>query len=138
MALTAMTIGIAVAATAQKLAAAKVPLAVRNSFAKMYPGSTAKWESEKGAFEAGFKQNGKDLSVLFTKEGTMTESEVDIKVSDLPATVAPFVKSHYKGASIKAAAIITKADGSTTYEAEVNKIDVIFDAQGNFVKEVKD
>ena len=124
-------------AGAQKLDDSKVPAAVKIAFAKKYPGQTAKWENENGQFEAGFKQHGKSMSVLFTAGGTMTESEVGIKVSELPAAVLAYVKEHYKGAAIKEAAKITKAGGTVNYEAEVNKTDVIFDANGIFLKEVK-
>ncbi|MCW3117182.1 MAG: hypothetical protein JWM28_1264 [Chitinophagaceae bacterium] len=127
-----------VAACAQKLDASKVPAAVKTAFAKQYPGVTAKWEKEKSNYEAGFKQNGTSISVLYDANGTMTESETDIKISDLPPTVLAYVKEHYKGKSIKEGAKITKADGTVNYEAEVNGKDVMFDADGKFLKEVKD
>ena len=75
---------------------------------------------------------------MFEPNGTFTESEVDIKAAVLPATVLAYVKEHYKGKTIKEAAKITKADGAINYEAEVNGKDVIFDANGKFLKEMKD
>lgn len=134
MAITVITIS----ACAQKLDAAKVPAAVKAAFAKQYPGINAKWEKEDGKYEAGFKQNGFDMSVLYESNGTMTESEMDIKVADLPANVQSYVKEHYKGKNIKEGAKITKADGTVNYEAEVDGKDLIFDASGKFIKEVKD
>jgi hypothetical protein len=125
-------------ATAQKLDAAKVPTAVKAAFAKQYPGAVAKWEKEDGKYEAGFKQNGSNMSALFEANGTMTESEMDIKVADLPTTVLAYVKEHYSGKKIKEGAKITKADGTVNYEAEVDGKDVIFDANGKFLKEMKD
>ena len=125
-------------ACAQKLKEADVPAAVKASFTKHYPGVTAKWEKEDGKYEAGFKKDGNSMSALFEANGTMTESEMDIKVSDLPATVLAYVKEHYKGKTIKEGAKITKADGTVNYEAEVDGKDVIFDAAGKFLKEVKD
>ena len=127
-----------VAGYAQKLDASKVPEVVKTAFAKQYPGTVAKWEKEGNKYEAGFKQNGNSMSVLFQENGTMTESEMDIKISELPATVLAYVKEHYKGKSIKEGAKITKADGTIMYEAEVNGKDVIFDANGKFLKEMKD
>ena len=78
------------------------------------------------------------MSVLFTADGTMTESEMDIAVKELPAAVLSYVKEHYKGAVIKEGAKITKADGTVNYEAEINKTDVLFDEKGKFLKEVKE
>ncbi len=125
-------------ATAQKLATAKVPASVKNAFAKQFPTATAKWEKEKGDYEAGFKMNGKEMSALFSVDGKMTESEVSIKPTDLTASILSYLKTNYKDKKIKGAAKITKADGSINYEAEVNGVDVMFDADGKFLKEVKD
>ena len=136
--MTFFAVSIAFSASAQKLNAAKVPAAVKASFAKQYPSTTAKWEKEDGKYEAGFKKDGSSMSALFEANGTMTESEMDIKVADLPANVLAYVKEHYKGKSIKEGAKITKADGTVNYEAEVDGKDVIFDAAGKFIKEVKD
>lgn len=135
-----LTLGSAVAISAcgQKLDASKVPAAVKSAFATKYAGLTAKWEKEDGKYEANFTQAGNTMSAMFTPTGTFTESEMDIKVSDLPANVLAYVKEHYAGKTIKEGAKITKADGTVNYEAEVNGRDVIFDANGKFLKEVKD
>ena len=134
MTLTACVAAIGFSACAQKIDAAKVPAAVKASFAKQYPGITNTWEKEGEKYEAGFKKDGNTMSALFETNGTMTESEVDIKVSALPAKVLTYVKENYKGKSIKEGAIITKADGTLTYEAEVDGQDLIFDKNGNFLK----
>ena len=138
MMMAVLAVSVAFSACAQKLKDADVPVAVKASFAKKYPGVTAKWEKEDGKYEAGYKKDGNSMSALFEANGTMTESEMDIKVSDLPATVLAYVKEHYKGKTIKEGAKITKADGTVNYEAEVDGKDVIFDAAGKFLKEVKD
>ena len=129
---------IAFSACGQKLDASKVPAAVKAAFTKQYSGVIAKWEKEAGKYEVNFKQNGNTMSALYEANGTLTETEMDIKAADLPAAVLAYVKEHYKGKTIKEGAKITKADGSVNYEAEVNGKDVIFDANGKFLKEVKD
>ena len=134
----ALFAAIAFAACGQKLDASKVPVAVKASFAKQYPGAAAKWEKEDGKYEATFKQGANELSAMFDPNGSFSESEMEMKVTDLPATVADYMKAHYKGKSIKGAAKITRADGSINYEAALGSKDVIFDANGNFLKEVKD
>ena len=128
----------AFSACAQKLDASKVPTAVKNSFAKKYPAVAAKWEKENGKYEVNFEQDGKTMSMLIEANGTITETEMDIKTADLPAAVLTYVKAHYKGKTIKEAAMITKADGTVNYEAEVGGTDVIFDANGKFLREEKD
>lgn len=138
MMMSALVAAIGFSACAQKIDASKIPAAVKVSFAKQYPGAVAKWEKEDGKFEAGFKQNGNTMSALFEANGTMNESEMDIKIADLPASVTAYVKEHYKGKSIKEGAKITKADGTVNFEAEVDGKDVIFDADGKFLREMKD
>ena len=54
--ITASILAIGFSAVAQKLDGSKVPMAVKASFAKKYPGQKAKWENENGQFEAGFKK----------------------------------------------------------------------------------
>ena len=78
------------------------------------------------------------MSVIIEPNGTITETEIDIKVAELPVTVLTYVKEHYKGKTVKEASKITKADGTINYEAEVSGTDVIFDASGKFLKESKD
>jgi Putative beta-lactamase-inhibitor-like, PepSY-like len=123
---------------AQKIEASKVPAAVREAFSKQYKDIPAKWEAEKGNYEAGFKLNGKNMSAIFNPAGSMLESETSIKVSELPASTLDYVKAHYSGVAIREAAKITKADGTVNFEAEVNKKDVIFDKTGKFLREEND
>ena len=137
MMMTVLAVSITFSACAQKLKEADVPAAVKASFTKQYPGVTAKWEKEDGKYEANFKQGSNVMSAMFEPTGTFTESEMDIKVTDLPATVLAYVKEHYKGKTIKEGAKITKANGTVNYEAEVDGKDVIFDANGKFIKEAK-
>lgn len=133
----ALAISTGLTAGAQKLDASKVPAAVKTSFAKNYPGTIARWEKEDGKYEANFKQGGNKMSALFENDGTVAETEMDIKVEELPAPVLSYVKEHYKGKAVSEAAKITKAGGTITYEAEVDGKDVIFDKDGNFMKTEK-
>ena len=103
---------IAFSACAQKLDASKVPAAVKAAFTKQYPGVVAKWEKEAGKYEVNFKQNGNTMSALYEANGTLTETEMDIKVADLPATFLAYVKEPSKGKTIKEGAKITKPEGN--------------------------
>lgn len=98
-----------------------------------------KWEKEKGDFEAGFKQAGKEMSAVFKADGTQTESEVAIRPTELPAGAMEYLKQHYKGIAIKEASKITKtASGEVNYEAEVKGKDLLFDNNGKFMKIAED
>ena len=131
LALSAVTM----AASAQKLKSSEVPVVVKNAFAKQYPGiKEAKWEKEKGDFEAGFMNNKIETTVVYDAKGAFKESEVEINVSELPAAATSYITANYKGSAIKEAAKITKVGGEVNYEAEVKGMDVIFDAKGKFIK----
>jgi len=115
------------------------PQPAKMALLKAFPGSShVKWEKEDGNYEAGFEQNGKKMSAVFDSNGSILETETEMKPGELPAAVLQYVKDHYRGAVIKEAAKITSAKGEVTYEAEVNTIDLIFDVDGKFLKEEKD
>lgn len=115
------------------------PIAVKSAFQKAYPGvSREKWGKEDADYEVSFKQNNKDMSLVYDRNGTLKETETTIKVSELPVVITDYVKQHYKGAAIHEAAKIIRPNGEVNYEAEVNKTDLLFDAKGGFLKAQKD
>ncbi|WP_143310105.1 PepSY-like domain-containing protein [Chitinophaga vietnamensis] len=118
----------------------KVPATVKSAFEKAYSNvSYVTWSKEgKTGYEATFVQGGKHLSVVYDAKGALEQTEEVIKTEELPAGVADYVKQHYKGAAITEAAKIIKAGGEVNYEAEVKKKDLIFDANGKFLKEMKE
>lgn len=126
-----------IAVIAQK--AGSAPDAAKAAFTKAYPNATkVKWEKEDGNYEVSFVLGGNELSAIYNVKGVLQESEQEMKVTELPAVIADYMKAHYKGVTVKGAAKITKADGSVNYEAAVKGKDVLFDANGKFLKEVKD
>ena len=113
-----------------------VPATVKTALSKKYPeASKVTWEKEKANYEANWGgKSGEDNSVQFTPAGVFIEIVKAIQVSELPSPVRTYVKDHYKGSKITEAGRVTNAAGKTSYEAEVNKRDIIFGEQGNFVK----
>ena len=116
-----------------------VPATVKTALAKKYAdASKVTWEKENGNYEANWGgKSGEDHSVQFTPSGSFIEIVNAISISELPNTVTTYVKAHYKGRKITEAGRVTDAEGKTSYEAEVNGKDIIFDENGNFVKAEK-
>lgn len=56
----------------------------------------------------------------------------------MPKGILDYVKTNYKGQSVKEVAKITDAKVTVTYEAEIKGMDLLFDANGKFIKEVKE
>jgi len=121
---------------AQKVKNSLVPAAATAALTSKYPTATkVTWEKEKGNFEANWGgKSGEDMSVMFSPAGAFIEQVQAIKVNELPAGVAKYVKAKYKGAKIAEAGKVTDAAGKTMYEAEVKGKDLVFDEQGNFLK----
>lgn len=113
-----------------------VPAVVKSALHKNYANATkVTWEKENGNYEANWGgKSGEDNSVQYTPSGNFIEIVNAIAINQLPASVATYVKEHYKGAKITEAGKVTDAKGKLSYEAEVHGKDIIFDENGNFVK----
>lgn len=129
---------IALSACGQKLKDSQVPATVKTAFEKKYPGLKGSWDKEDANYEVNFKQEGKAMSAVIDKNGTIVETETDIAVAELPQAIQDYMKKHYAGTKIEEAAKIVKANGDINYEAEVHHKDVVFDANGKFIKEAKE
>lgn len=123
---------------AQNLKESLVSAAAKEAFQKQYPKVNGKWEKEGANYEVNFKKDGKTMSAVIDKAGTITETETEIAADALPIAAQSYLKAHYKGSKVKGAAKIVKANGDVNYEGEVNGKDVMFDSNGKFIKEAKD
>ncbi len=127
-----------VCANAQDLKTSNVPANVKSACIKKFPESSkakVAWEKEKGNYEANWGgKSGEDNSAMFTPAGNFIELVKAIPVSQLPAEAVTYVKEHEKGVTITEAGLVTNANGTVTYEAEVKGKDLIFDQSGKFLK----
>ena len=123
----------------QKPAVLKVPAVVKASFAKQFPKATdVKWEKEDAVYEVTLKNNGQVMTVTLNNKGILTETEVGIKPSDLPAQILKYVREKFKGKTILSADKIT-AGSKLTYEVNVQKGQaLIFDPNGKLLEKAKD
>lgn len=123
---------------AQKIQATKVPAKVKSTFQKMYPAAKEiNWDKEGESYEASFDLNKTDNSVLMDAQGHIIETEIEIELNQLPKGILDYVKTHYTGNHAKEGAKITNAKGTVTYEVEIKGMDLIFDSNGRFIKELK-
>jgi len=126
-------------AQAQKVQEKAVPTAVKNSVLKQFPAAkNIHWDKEKENYEAGFKLNQVDYSILLSSAGNVLETEVAITQDALPAPVKAYLNKNYAGKKPAETAKITDAKGTVTYEAEIGGKDLIFDQAGKFLKINKD
>ena len=125
--------------SAQKLDVSKVPTSVLASFSKQFPAATdIIWEKEGREFEAAFKIKVQAMTVSFSANGTLKETETAAKLAELPAAIRKYVSDNYKGKTIQSADK-TVAGTKVTYEVVVEKgKELVFDANGKFIKKVKE
>lgn len=112
---------------------ANPPEAVLAAFTQKFPNAQdVDWSKEKnGEWEAEFEPPGSndEISAVFSSDGRWLETETEIAFSALPAPI----QAALQGKKVKEAARIEKADGSTVYEAEVKRKELIFDASGKML-----
>ncbi len=122
-------------AQAQKVNAKDVPAPVTNAFNVSHPNQKdVDWSKDGKNYEAEFDVDKKDVSITYDVTGKLLDTEMEIEVSALPASVKSYMKTNYKDHEIKSASKTTDLNGVVTYEAHIQGLDVIFDANGNFIK----
>lgn len=123
---------------AQKLKSKNVPAAVKAAFSNSYPSvKDVDWSKDGINFEAEYDSKQGDMSVTYSIDGRLIETEMEIPKSSLPQSIMDYVKKNYNEDEVKEASKITDAKGVVTYEAEVKGKDLIFDLNGNFIKALK-
>lgn len=133
--LTMGIIAIGIASYAQQPIKSKVPAAVQSSFSKMFPlADNTKWDKENGSYEASFVTDKVAHSVLLDGHGKVIETEVGITFQELPLVARQYLTAHFKNAKITETAKITDSKGKVTYEAEINRKDVLFNDKGIALK----
>lgn len=92
------------------------------------------WDKEGMNYEASYKENNNNFSVVIDKEGKILETESEINISELPSGVVRYINDNYKGSTLTGAAKIVDYKGNVKYEAEMNngktKKDIMFDKEG--------
>jgi hypothetical protein len=75
------------------------PENVKKVFAqKFVAAKSVKWDSEKSnEWEAEFKLNGKEMSACFDNAGKWLETESEISLKELPASVTNTLKNDFQG-----------------------------------------
>lgn len=116
-----------------------VPAPVKDSFAKLYPDiKKVGWSKENQNYEANFKQNGTEMSLVIDINGKVLETETSITKSQLSKVIRDYIKANCKGFKITEAAKIVDDKGNIKFEAEITKgklkKDLIFDSAGNLLK----
>lgn len=123
---------------AQEVPEAQVPASVVAAFKKDFPQATeTKWEKKADAHSVKFKVNGVEHKGWLDNNGKMVKHKVDIKESELPATVTATLKKEYS--NFKVSGVYKMQEGNaTTYEMDLKndqeKWEAVFAEDGKLVK----
>jgi hypothetical protein len=115
------------------------PENVKKEFAKKYPSAqSVKWASEEAKeWEAEFKNNGTEMSASFDDKGVWLETETEISVKELPASVTNTIAKSFEGFKTGEASI-NETPKMKGYEVELtNKetsLEVLFDNSGKVIR----
>lgn len=122
----------------------KIPAAAKTGFAAKYPTvEKVKWSVEKpGEFEAEFKLNGVETSVLVDAKGNVLETEAEIREAELPLLVKKAIAKDFSGYKLDEIEKATDDKGVTTFEMEAakgkDKLEISFDSNGKLLKKKSD
>lgn len=123
---------------AQKTKEQNVPQVIKKVLNEKFPNAkNVKWDKEENNFEASFKNNNIDNSILFNANGKIIETEIAIEVNQLPKNALQYLNDNFKNQKVKEAAKIITEKGNLIYEAEIKGKDLFFDENGNFITKDK-
>ena len=100
-----------------------IPAKVKEALSSKYPNAkSVEWEKEgNNEYEAEFKIDRKEVSVVFDQNGQWLATEKEISKKMLPSAVIKSVKDNFVGYRIDEAEKIEMANGSIYYEVEIEK-----------------
>jgi len=122
-----------------KIDESSIPEAVKSKFKTLYPASKVEyWTKEDGNYVAEFDHQKKEMILFISPGGKAIKTETRIHPSGIPKDARAYIAAHYPGKKITDAVTSTDLHGNRIYEAEVDELDLIFDATGKFIKSVKE
>ncbi len=118
-----------------------VPKAVLEAFHAKYPTATkVEWEAEEeNEYEAEFKIGKKELSTVFSSDGTWMETETVLNKSALPSTVKSSINKHFTSFKIEEVELVERPNTANLYEVELmekggdEKWEATFDQNGKLL-----
>ena len=126
-------------AKAQVIEVREVPGVVVSSFQNSYPSiGKVEWRRVGSDYEAVYNADQSDMYVTYDPSGKLVEVREGVVYTTVPEPVTTYVKTKYKGDKITKVYKIKDARGTVTYKGKVKDSYLLFDSNGNFIKEVKD
>ena len=131
--------GLALGISAQdKVQDKDVPAPIQTNFKTQYPDASAvNWKMKEGNYKVHFKQNGFKQLAAYDASGKLLSKGIEIKESELPASISSSVKTGYADRSIDEIYKIEK-NGTTSYMVKMKgnpETKLMYSADGQSVKD---
>lgn len=111
-----------------------IPEPVVNKFTSLYPETKfPEWEMEDDKYEASFRKNEGEISVVFLQDGNVYSTETEIDLSALPTGIHKYLSTLQGDKKIEQACRIDYATGVVNYEVELGDADYLFDVEGMYL-----
>ncbi|MER2998038.1 PepSY-like domain-containing protein [Pontibacter populi] len=108
------------AVNAQDVNPKDVPTAVTNAISQKYTNATKiDWEMNESNYEAEFKINRTEHTVLVDPTGRILMTKRDVDKKELPQAINASITQNYKGLKLDDVEILEKG-GTTYYQVELN------------------
>jgi len=119
----------------QELKKTGIPAPVADKFMLLYPDAKCiTWHFTNDHFKADFKNNKMATTALIAADGTLLQTETQIKVTALPEQALAYFEEKPEDPKIEMATIIEDENGIITFEAVADKVDYTFDSSGQVVE----
>lgn len=117
-----------------------VPPHLKANFDQMFKGvSLTEWEKTNiGDWKVKFINKGIKTKATYDNSGVLKELSEKISATDIPAHAKDNILKSYPGSKIEEVKRLTDANGTISYEIEINDKDLLFDFNGGFIKEITD
>lgn len=120
---------------AQKLKAIEVPLAVISAFNIANPAVlNPEWYKEDSKFKVKFIVDKRPRTATYSESGTLVVHDAKVALTLIPSAIKAYLDKNYSGKNIDKVLKMTAANGKTSYLISIDGGDLIFDANGRFVK----
>ena len=119
-----------------------VPTQLSKSFKAQNPSAKdVKWEKEGEFYAVEFQENGMEREIFYNAKAEAAVSKMELRSADLMTSIQNYISESHQGFTFKEAAKITSPKG-IFYEVELKdgsrEVELIFDSEGNFVKQEMD
>lgn len=126
--------GIISFAHSQEMATPAVPSSIQKAFQKSNPAITApEWKQSGDSYTAVYSENQLERSITYNASGKVQLKEEQVTLAQLPTGVIKYINENHADGTIKKARKIVKSGGKYSYSVSIKGMELLFDANGNYL-----